>query len=466
MSRGFCTTTLLLSLSVVFVGSGSAVELRRGPYLQVQRPDGVSIRWRTDPLVRATSIVRYGTSPDTLDRALAATEVEQHFLGVRDWQATIDGLEPDTVYYYALEADRVTLCGADDKYFFRTSPRPGTPRKIRFWTMGDFGANRPRSDALPAVLAAGGPMDAVLVRNGFRKFNRGLPLDGFILLGDNAYPTGTDEQYQGALFGLYADELRSSILWPSTGNHDIDLAYEYLFTVNSHGKAGGTASKSRFYYSADIGNVHLIVLDPWRCWWVTTTEADYQPWRRQLEWLEKDLAATRQEWIIIANHFPVHCDGNYNSDNGGELAQLRQALVPLLDRYRVDLFLAGHDHTYQRSYLISGLTGSSAAYDPAKHRKADGDGRSAPLTKRPAPDSGTMYIVCGTGGGVRPDGKFAHPAMIPFETPQGRRNGLTVPSSLVFEVEGLELRGWQVDVHGGVVDNFTIRHQCSKEAKP
>ncbi len=448
---------LLPLLVLALAPCAGGAELRRGPYLQVQRPDGISIRWRTDASVHYTSVLRYGKDHDNLDRVVAAKEVEIHYPGVRDWQVTLDELEPDTTYYYAVEADRATLCGADPRHCFRTAPPKGVARKMRFLLLGDFGANRPRNDDLVSVLAATKPMDAVLVRNGFRKFNAGKSLDGIILLGDNAYPNGTDEMYQAALFNLYADELQCTPLWPCTGNHDLDDAYPHLFTVNGEGKAGGVPSKSKLYYSVDLGNLHLTVIDPWISWWQETTDLDHPRWQRQLEWLKKDLKASRQEWMLAVNHFPPYCDGNYQGD-GDPLCLLSEHLVPVLEENGVDMLVAGHDHTYQRSYLIKGLTGPAATYDPERHRVSDNDGRKSPIVKSPGPDSGTMYIVAGTGGGCRPDGKFAHPAMIPFRTAGGERRGLAVPGSLVLEVDGLTLRGWDVGIDGEVLDQFAIEH--------
>jgi hypothetical protein len=445
---------LLVALCVVR-GSDSA-ELRRAPYLQVQRSDGISIRWRTDNSVRYTSVVRYGASYDKLDRSVPAREANKHFSGLREWIATIDGLEPSTKYYYSIEADQATLCGADERHWFRTGPKIGEKKPLRFWLLGDSGSNRPRTGETEAVLKMAGPMPPIPVRNGFRKFNHGKPLDGIILLGDNAYPFGTDVQYQAAFFNVYTDELCRAPLWPCTGNHDLDDAYQYVFSVNSNGKAGGVPSKNVYYYSVDIGNLHLVVLDPWKQWLEATTSEDHQAWLRQVDWLKRDLGATKQDWVFVVNHFPVYCDGNYNSDTNGPLKQLRNKLVPILDQYGVDMFLAGHDHTYQRSYLISGHYGESDSFRPDEHRRSESDGRKEPIRKKHGARSGTMYIVSGTGGGTRPHGKFAHPAMVPFDTKEGQRRGFAIPGSLVLEVEGLEVRGWQVDVDGKVLDQFTF----------
>lgn len=444
--------------SVLLAQALSAAELRRAPYLLIPRPDGITIRWRTDDSVRHSSVLRYGTSPDQLDQAIEARELLRHYAGTRDWQATLKDLEPGKKYYYAVEADRATLCGADERHWFRTATNDGEPRKLRFWILGDSGSNRPRDDAKEKVLAAKAPMDSIGVRNGFRTWNKGQELDGILLLGDNAYPQGTDEQYQASFFNVYADELAHTPLWPCIGNHDIDDAYRHIFTANSSGAAGGIPSRDPHYYAANVGNVHLIVLDPWKTWWQETTDQDHKPWRRQVDWLKKDLEANKQQWTIVIQHFPPYCGGDYNSDTNEPLKMLREELVPLFDRYGVDLSLSGHDHSYQRSYLLKGFTDKSPDFDPAKHRLSDSDGRTAPIVKRPGPDGGVVYMVNGSAGGSRKADKLQHPVMVPFD----ERRGLAVPSSMVMEVDGPQLTGVQIDSRGGEIDRFSLLQRPAK----
>jgi acid phosphatase type 7 len=432
-----------------------SIELRRGPYLLNQRPDGITVRWRTSEAVRHTSVLRYGDTPNVLDHAVAATAVRQHFPGSQDWEATVDGLDPGTRHYYAVEGDQAILAGADDTHTFWTGPSPDSETRLRFWVVGDSGANRPREGDMETVLAMSGPTGPVKVRNGFRAFNQGRRVDGMILLGDNAYPWGSDVEYQTAFFGLYADELRHVTLWPAIGNHDMDGAYRHIFfTSPRDDAAGGHASK--YYYSFDVGNAHFVVLDAWKSWWEVTTDPTHVPWVQELAWLEADLAATDRLWTVVACHFPVYCDGNYDSDTNGPLKLLREALVPVLDRHGVDLYLAGHDHTYQRSYLIRGHTGTRDTYLADEHLVSRSSGRDEPIRKGHGPHTGTVYIVSGTGSGTRPTGDFQHPVMVPFQTDSGTQRGIARPGSFVLEIEGALLEGWQVDDTGLPLDHFRV----------
>lgn len=199
-----------------------AIELRRSPYLLQMRPDGVSIRWRTGRSTGTPPVVRYGTDPDLLDRSLLASELPSAGRNTCDWVATLTGLTPRTTYYYQLELASVTLCGGDDAHTFTTPGAIDSQGPVRFWCIGDSGSNRQREISPEAALRGGGSGTPISVRNGARKFNKGKPLTGgVLLLGDNAYPVGSDANYQSAFFQTYADLLRSNPMWPCTGNHDL-----------------------------------------------------------------------------------------------------------------------------------------------------------------------------------------------------------------------------------------------------
>lgn len=425
----------------------STGELRRGPYLQAQGPDRVVVRWRTDGSARDCRL-RYGDSLESLEQVVAARLVPTPFPGVEDWAAVVEGLEPSRTYYYAIEAATAVLAGADEDHTFRTAPPRGRPVPVRFWVLGDCGTNR---------VGTGNPGKAVSARNGFRKFNRGRPpLDGILLLGDNAYSHGTDSEYQTALFSVYRDELRHTPVWPCIGNHELTDDYFAIFTVPERGEAGGIPSGCTNYYSFDYANIHFTVLDLWKAEW-------RDPAAPQRRWLERDLSTSRQDWLVFVNHFPPYCDGKYASDHNGFLVEVREKILPVLEAHGVDLLLTGHDHTYQRSYLVDGHYGTRDTFDPARHRKDPGDGRTSPMFKNRGPHSGLVVVVTGTAGAEQPadpshsDGtRLGHPAMVAL--PGGDQDGRGVRrlGTFLLEVDGLTLTGVQVDHHGEVVDRFSI----------
>ncbi|CAM9332707.1 unnamed protein product [Scytosiphon promiscuus] len=66
---------------------------------------------------------------------------------------------------------------------------------------------------------------------------------------------------------------------------------------------------------------------------------------RVVDELRRLLDASTATWKIVAGHHPLFSGGHHGS--ASETAPLRAALLPLFDRYGVDLYACGHDHIAQ-----------------------------------------------------------------------------------------------------------------------
>jgi 3',5'-cyclic AMP phosphodiesterase CpdA len=202
-----------------------------------------------------------------------------------------------------------------------TSPRPegaGGP-VLRLAVAGDVGTGGPQERATAAA------MDRLEERREF---------DVLLLLGDNIYPDGDVAGAQEAVFGPFAGVLdgRTTLL-AALGNHDVRTA-DGVPQLAAFGMPGR-------WYLRRLGPVDLIVLD-------STRTGD----PAQLSWLEATLAAPeRARWTVVAQHHPPLSAGWH-----GDHEPSRRLLVPLFERYGVDLVLTGHDHDYQRSTPQAGVT--------------------------------------------------------------------------------------------------------------
>src|SRR5687768_4821100 len=211
----------------------------RGPYLQSGTPYSVVVRWRTMEIT--DSRVRFGTAQGNLnsfaDNADLTTEHE----------VLVAGLAPNTTYYYSVGSTAQTLAGGPG-YFFVTTPLEAKPTRI--WVLGDSGTANFQADA---------------VRDAYQAFTT-RHTDLWLMLGDNAYESGLDEEYQAAVFETYPEMLRKSVLWPTIGNHDapntiVDFPYLHIFSLPTLAQAGGVPSGTERYYSFDYGNIHFVCLD-------------------------------------------------------------------------------------------------------------------------------------------------------------------------------------------------------------
>ena len=406
------------------------VQLLRGPYLQMAAPTRVAVRWRTS--APTNSRVRYGLMPgaltSTVDNATLTTE---HAI-------TLTGFMPGRRIYYSIGSSAEVLSGDDLDHYFVTPPAPGTDQPTRIWVLGDSGEIGVRQDRV---------RDAYIAYTG----QRGT--DVWLMLGDNAYDSGTDAEYQAALFDPYRDMLRHWVLWPTRGNHEDVFAgpnndYYEFFSLPGAGQAGGLASGTEAYYAFNYGNIHFVCLD--------SEGSDRSPGGAMMTWLAADLAADTSDWRIAFWHHPPYTKGSHdsddNGDSGGRMRDMRANALPILESLGIDLVMTGHSHSYERSFLLDGHYGSSGTLtpgmklDPGDGRPGGPTGAYAKANAGPAPHQGAVYAVAGssshTGGG-----SLNHPAMF---------TSMNVLGSMVVDVHGNELTGRFLDDVGVVRDYFVI----------
>jgi hypothetical protein len=70
---------------------------------------------------------------------------------------------------------------------------------------------------------------------------------------------------------------------------------------------------------------------------------------KQVQWLEGVLGSNPNRWTIVIHHQPL-----YSAGKDRDYPELRAALLPLYDKYHVDLVLQGHDHIYGRTRKLAG----------------------------------------------------------------------------------------------------------------
>jgi len=420
---------LVLALLLALVPRADAQVVIRGPYLQDGTASGLVIRWRTD---QATgSRVHYGPDAGSLT-TLAGDDVL-----TTEHEVTIGGLPPETAYVYGVGTSTQVLAGGTAEFTFHTNPPPGAVRSVRFWVIGDSGT---------ANFQAAG------VRNGFVAYAGNRTEDAWLMLGDNAYPYGTDAEYQAAVFDMYPALLRRSILWPTRGNHDqlyngSNNDYYEIFTLPSAGEGGGVPSGTEAYYSFDYANVHFLCLD--------SQGSSRTPGSPMLTWLASDLAATPRDWVIAYWHHPPYTKGTHDSDDptdsGGRMRDMRENVLPILENGGVDLVLTGHSHDYERSFLLDGHYGTSETLTPGMildggDGRTTGNGPYRKPTAAPAPHEGAVYVVAGSSG-QHGGGPLDHPAMF---------LSLNRLGSLVLDVSGLRLDAAFLDTTGTPLDSFTV----------
>jgi hypothetical protein len=331
--------------------------------------------------------------------------------------------------------------GGDSNTFFVTHPPIGTAQPTRIWVLGDPGTRRKAQRD---------------VRDAYYKWTGDKHTDFGLILGDIAYTAGKDTEYQGAIFQVYDKMLRKTVLWPAIGNHDAGSAssgiafgvYYDIYNLPSQAQAGGVMSGTEAYYSFDYGNIHVVCIDSSDNAWSTNG--------LMLKWLEADLKANKQDWLIAYCHHPPYTKGSHNSDDDRDsearMRMMRERVLPLLEEYGLDLMLTGHSHAYERSFLVDGHYGASRTLNEETHFKSMKDGRKDGTgiynkpSRGPAPHEGAVYVVAGSSGQIS-GGSLQHPV---------KCISLNVLGSLVLDIDGHRLDATFIDDNAVVRDYFTI----------
>ena len=409
----------------------------RGPYLQRGTATDITIRWRTD--IPTNSVVQWGLASALLDQ-------ENVIHGARtEHEVVVSNLTPSTFYDYSVGTSSGMLSGGGETHRFMTAPIPGTPMPTRIWAIGDSGTADSAAEAVYAAYETYTGTDHTHV---------------WLMLGDNAYNSGTDEEQQAAIFDMYTGLLPKTVLWPTLGNHEMgngqtsslteEGPYYDAFTMPRNGEAGGLASGTEAYYSFDYGNIHFVCLD--------SMDSDRSAGGDMMTWLSNDLAFAQQEWLIAFWHHPVYTKGTHDSDDtfdsDGRMQDMREVALPILESYGVDFVLCGHSHVYERSYYLNGHYGFSWQLNTNTMLIDGGDGRLDGDGAYGHSRTGAAYVVCGSSGKLG-SGSLNHPVMY---------LSLSVLGSLAFDINGRTATMKFIDATGVVRDYFTVTHGDAREA--
>jgi acid phosphatase type 7 len=293
-------------------GDGEANTPPREPYMQGVTAYSAVICW-----VSAgpdAGVVEYGKTPE-LGRKEAQPRV-----GGRHAVA-LTGLDPGSTYHYRVEG----AGGSSATGCFCTAPA-GDDSRFSFAVVGDSGSGGKGQLAVAALLER-------------------LRPDLVLHTGDVVYPAGQERHYDRRFFAPYRNLIKTVPLFPVLGNHDVRKGNGAAFLENFHPPLGSPGSTKR-YYSFDWGNTHFVALDSE----LYHGDRGSDP-EEQRDFLERDLATTRKHWRIVFLH-----RSPYGSSRHGGDEKVREDLEPLFATHGVDLVFSGHDHVYERTVPIRGVT--------------------------------------------------------------------------------------------------------------
>jgi len=230
----------------------------------------------------------------------------------------------------------------------------------------------------------------------------------FVLhLGDVVYPEGLSAHYSAGYFRPFAEAMRNAPFYAVLGNHDV-MDIDGLQCLDNIGVPPNPSTGDGRFFSIARGPVRILGVD------CNTDHVGkrYEAAHPAHRFLEAELAAATEPWIVVASHFPMR-----SWSRQGPRAELLLAMLPLLAERRVSLYLSGHDHCYQRF-------DSAGAAEP-------------------------VLLVSGGGGKNLYDIKPAQPGPRPAVAERAHH-------WCSAEVQGAELRVTAHGLDGAVLDSFAL----------
>ena len=318
----------------------------------------MTVSWATAATVRRPR-VRIGTTDGGFGRTVGA-ETLTYVDGLNNVEtythhARVGGLRPNTSYVYEVSHDGAApVLGT-----FRTAP--GEERTaFRFTSFGDLGTGDTAFSK-----------SSINAQTAVRQIEQFDPVF-HLLNGDLAYANANTAQ-QPQCWDAFMNNMQVSAAnrpWmPAPGNHEVEAGGGTLGYNSYHTRfqlpGNGSRDYSGNWYSFQVGSVLCVSIDGNDI--AVEDDASLDPATgqsiyingyshgAQLAWLEKTLARARAgrsvDWIVVSMHqFAMSSSA---TSHGGDMG-IRETLLPLFDRYSVDLVLAGHDHDYERTHPVRG----------------------------------------------------------------------------------------------------------------
>ncbi|MEW6203363.1 MAG: metallophosphoesterase family protein [bacterium] len=318
-----CLLLLAILVVLIFILINQKDEDKLPYLLLTEDPSkSIYIAWHT--VRRSGGTVRYGTSKDCANSASDKRIARQHVV-------KLTGLKPGTEYFYRIEFTR----GSPDStvkddfsrlYSFRTAEQG--EKNFSFSLFGD--PQRP------------GPNEGVVKL--VKEFNSNFS----VCLGDIAASGWLNTDWN-TFFTRFRDIFCTKPFAATIGNHDC-LLFGYVRFKYYIPMPAGPGPYS--VYSFDYQGVHFVSMN------IRWGGRDFT--RAQRTFLEKDLAAAqgKYRWIIVFLHSTVFSSGDFGTN-----VRLLKTLKPVLEKYKVDFVLSGHDHHYERveqdgiTYIVEGAAG-------------------------------------------------------------------------------------------------------------
>lgn len=198
-----------------------------------------------------------------------------------------------------------------------------------------------------------------------------------VSVGDNFYENGVtgldDPHWQTSFEQVYTAPALQSPWKVILGNHDYRGNVQAQLDYSQHSPRWQLPARywSETHALPDGARAAFFYLDtsPFiKKYYGSTVAVQGQDAQAQLDWLDAQLGASKAEWNIVIGHHPAYTALDDSDHVGHDEPDVIARLDPILRKYSVPVYIAGHDHTLQAvqvegvSYVITGA--GSQTYKP------------------------------------------------------------------------------------------------------
>mgnify|MGYP003932722243 FL=1 len=247
--------------------------------------------------------------------------------------ASVTNIKFDTQYKYEIF---VSNKGTYEGPFTFRAPNPNpTPHQRNFIIYGDFDSSTEGQQTLSYLKSVAK--------------DTSRPIDLFFHIGDLAYNLEKKAGKRGDEFMKDIQDIAANVPYMVTmGNHE---AFNNFSNFNMRFQMPQYQFSQNHLYSINVDNVHFVSID------LELPVLQPQYLANVVNWLEQDLKeanANRAErpWIIVYGHRPIYCS---EGTEGGDCAinpTRFQAVEEVMYKYGVDMYFAGHIHSYERNLPV------------------------------------------------------------------------------------------------------------------
>lgn len=363
------------------------------PYVQFATKTSIKVLWETNR--KSNSMVEFGEAQLNSGKAiLNQRKATSDFKLMHELE--LSGLKPETNYFYRVGS--VTQ-GGDTLYSavipFQTAVKDSSA--YAFTIFSDSQSNPAMWGKITQLARNERPNFAV----------HGGDLVGYGYL---------KHEWVDEFFAPSNHFMKQIPMYTILGNHEHDAAYYYQYFANP---------APEYYYNFRYGNAEFFMVD-------TNHEQDGST--EMYSWLEHALAKSTATWKFVVHHHPPYSseeddfgDTNKEASEFGDMES--RELVPLYEKYGVDIVFFGHIHTYERTWPIN------------KNKVVEGNG--------------VIYLDLGGSGGHL---EQASPTRAWFTNKVKTTHHF---GSVVVNGNNLEFRA--IDEHGAVFDSFVLNESRKKK---